>query len=91
MVPQRPLEDLPGINPRAFRSQDQHYVGACPFDVEPPVPDLQKRKGTGCQEDRAKRARRKCKCCGRSDCNAAKAKVRAGESKVCQHPPASSS
>jgi hypothetical protein len=78
MVPQRP-SDLPGIDPRAFRSQDQHYVGAYPFHVEPPVPNLQKRKGTGRQGDRTKRARRKCKSCGRSDCSAAKTRVRPGE------------
>jgi hypothetical protein len=90
MVPQRP-SDLPGIDPRAFRSQDQHYVGAYPFHVEPPVPDLQKRKGTGRQGDRTKQARRKCKSCGRSDCSAAKTRVRPGESKARQYPPASSS
>jgi hypothetical protein len=90
MVPQRPL-DLPHIGRGAFRSQDQHYVGAYPFHVEPPVPDLQKHKGTGHQGDRTKRARPKCKSCGRSNCNAAKTRVRPGESKACQYPPAFSS
>jgi hypothetical protein len=90
MMPQRP-SDLPGINPRAFRSQDQHYVHAHPFHVEPPVPNLQKRNGTGRQGDRAKRARRKCKSCGWSDCNAAKTRVKAGESEACLYPPAYSS
>ena len=82
MVPQMPL-GLPGIDPRAFPPQLQHYLGAYPFHVGPPRSDAQKRKGSGRQGDKVKRAKRKCLTCRQCDCNGAKTRVKPGESKEC--------
>jgi hypothetical protein len=90
MVPRMP-SDHPGINQMAFRPHHQRYVGAYPIHVEPPVPDSQKRKGTGRRPDQVQRARRTCRTCRRLDCNGAKTRVRKGQSRECQYPPGSSS
>jgi hypothetical protein len=44
MVPQMPSNYYPGIDPRAFISQHQRYVGAYPIHAELPVPDSQRRQ-----------------------------------------------
>jgi hypothetical protein len=89
MVPKMPL-DHRGIDPRAFRTQHQRYVGAYHIHVDLPAPDSQKRKGVTRQADKLIRARRKCATCRRFDCNGAKTRLKKGESKECQYPPASS-